>query len=133
MIDPHNSDNADHLAALEDILHASEPALDAARSELRMWLFTQIHDDKPTGSIGDALLTLARLQTGNAKAASVIIRALSVPDLLPKSNDINHIMRSCVELCERSLPFFMHISEDSYKGTNVRKISDSLRGAFPNL
>ena len=98
MIDPERRDAPTHLSALEAILHTSKPALDAARAELRMWLFSQLREDSVGRSIGDALLILSRLHSGSATAASVILRALSIPDLLPISNEANHIMRSCVEL-----------------------------------
>ncbi|MBN8242370.1 hypothetical protein JF546_05045 [Nitratireductor aquimarinus] len=74
--------------------------LGQARLILREWLLSLAADDKAK-SIADALSVLVRSSDCPREVPIVLIRALSVDDLLPEPNTSNQLERIIVALCEQ--------------------------------
>jgi hypothetical protein len=78
--------------------------VDAARSALRTYLYAQLPDHQPTGSIAEAISILAKDGAPHPQTAAYLLRCLAVPDLLPPSNPSNLLAPNLVTLAERALP-----------------------------
>jgi hypothetical protein len=91
------------LAQIIDEIELLLPGdVEAAKRTLRKFLLQQSNSEEK-GSIGDALLRLAKAPTERRELAAAIIRFLAAPDLIPEPNANNQIARSIVEIATGSL------------------------------
>lgn len=113
--------SADPVAVLERHIQAGQSGQAEARIALRRFLFAEAGHAEPDGSIGDALAILARNPVKSALAATVLLRCLAVPGLVPGANEINHITRSTVDLCEGAVPELLsYFKYDSKKQNYIK-------------
>ena len=89
-------------AEIQNVVY-SATKVEEARKLLREWLRTRIGDTSNEQSIAD-LLTGLPVSVKNKPIATVILRCLDVPGLLPESNSRNNLELSVVTLCEGTIP-----------------------------
>jgi hypothetical protein len=78
------------------------------------------NQDSPQ-TIGEALSAISKTPLKHQIPAILVLRCISVRNLLPEPNSVNQIIRSTVELCEGALPEIINFLRISPKAQNVDK------------
>lgn len=78
--------------------------IDAKRKILRQWLFAQGELPDESGSISDALKLVSQNGSKAKQTSIVLMRLLSIEDLLPAPNAQNNLERLVVDICEAGVP-----------------------------
>jgi DNA polymerase III delta prime subunit len=99
---------------LEHLINGGSERAIEVQTTLRDFLLVCASQDQGKGSISDAIGALYRQNNVDPVSIIMILRCLSINDVIPKPNQMNNIARYTVDLCEKYTPFvFEYLKIDS--------------------